>query len=142
VAAHAREALRALALSPIPGRQTDELRNSAIHYRRIANGTIEEGNRVSTGGAGSGESKPTSGQEIAPNLPRARAASSSPTLLQAVAATTDPGPIDLADSGGYLYAESGPTGTVYEYAVDGDGTVTPVGTVTGLPAGMEGIAAT
>ena len=69
-------------------------------------------------------------------------ASGQPTLLQAVAAKTDSGPIDLADSGGYLYAESGPTGTVDEYAVNGDGTLTPIGTVTGLPAGMEGIAAT
>ena len=47
--------------------QTNELRNSIIHYRRAANGTIEEIDRVSTGGAGSGEFKPTSGQESAPN---------------------------------------------------------------------------
>lgn len=69
-------------------------------------------------------------------------ASGQPTLLQAVAATTDSGPIDLANSGGYLYVESGPTGTVDEYAVNSDGTLTSIGTVTGLPAGMEGIAAT
>ncbi len=67
--------------------------------------------------------------------------SGQPTLFQAVAATTDSGPIDLANSGGYLYVESGPTGTVDEYAVNSDGTLTPIGTVTGLPAGMEGIAA-
>src|SRR5581483_5669874 len=47
--------------------QTNELRNSIIHYRRSANGSIEEVDRVSTGGAGSGEFKPTSGQESAPN---------------------------------------------------------------------------
>jgi len=68
--------------------------------------------------------------------------SGQPSLLHAVAATPDPGPIDLAASGGYLYAESGPTGTIDEFAVKGDGTLIPIGTVTGLPAGMEGIAAT
>ena len=47
--------------------QTNELRNAIVHYRRSANGAIEEVDRVSTGGAGSGEFKPTSGQESAPN---------------------------------------------------------------------------
>jgi 6-phosphogluconolactonase (cycloisomerase 2 family) len=47
--------------------QTNELRNCVIHYRRAADGTIEEVARVETGGAGSGEFKPTSGQESAPN---------------------------------------------------------------------------
>jgi 6-phosphogluconolactonase (cycloisomerase 2 family) len=47
--------------------QTNELRNAVVHYRRSANGAIEEADRVSTGGAGSGEFKPTSGQESAPN---------------------------------------------------------------------------
>lgn len=47
--------------------QTNELHNAVIHYRRSANGGIEEIDRVSTGGAGSGEFKPTSGQESAPN---------------------------------------------------------------------------
>ena len=57
--------------------QTNELRNSLIHYRRSANGAIEEVDRVSTGGAGSGEFKPTSGQESAPNAFEGRPASSS-----------------------------------------------------------------
>jgi 6-phosphogluconolactonase (cycloisomerase 2 family) len=65
-----------------------------------------------------------------------------PSLLQAVAATTNPGPIDLAASGGYLYAETGTNGTVDEFAVNSDGTLTPIGTVAGLPPGLEGIAAT
>jgi hypothetical protein len=65
-----------------------------------------------------------------------------PSLLQAVAATTNPGPIDLAASGGYLYAETGTNGTVDEFAVNSDGTLTSIGTVTGLPPGLEGIAAT
>jgi 6-phosphogluconolactonase (cycloisomerase 2 family) len=64
-----------------------------------------------------------------------------PSLLQAVAATTNPGPIDLATSGGYLYAETGTNGTVDEFAVNSDGTLTPIGTVAGLPPGLEGIAA-
>jgi hypothetical protein len=64
-----------------------------------------------------------------------------PSLLQAIAATTNPGPIDLAASGGYLYAETGTNGTVDEFAVNSDGTLTPIGTVAGLPPGLEGIAA-
>lgn len=64
-----------------------------------------------------------------------------PVLLQALAATTNPGPIDLAASGGFLYAETGIQGTVDEFAVRGDGTLSRVGAVTGLPAGIEGIAA-
>ncbi len=67
--------------------------------------------------------------------------SGQPTLLQAVAATTNPGPIDLATSGGYLYAETGTNGTVDEFAVNSDGTLTPIGTISGLPPGLEGIAA-
>src|SRR5215472_15468708 len=47
--------------------QTNELRNAVVHYRRASNGAIEEVDRVASGGAGSGEFKPTSGQESAPN---------------------------------------------------------------------------
>src|SRR4029078_5805036 len=56
-----------------------------------------------------------------------------PTLLQAVAATTAPGPIDLASPKGrrFLYAETG-SGTVAGYTVSGDGTLTSIGVVTGL----------
>jgi 6-phosphogluconolactonase (cycloisomerase 2 family) len=67
--------------------------------------------------------------------------SGQPSLLDAVAATTNPGPIDLASSGNFLYAETGATGTVDEFAVNGDGSLTSIGTVTGLPVGIEGIAA-
>lgn len=69
-------------------------------------------------------------------------ASGQPSLLQAVAAATDAGPIDMTASGGYLYAEAGPVGAIDEYAVNSDGTLTTVGSVTDLPAGMEGIAST
>ena len=50
-----------------------------------------------------------------------------PTLLDAVAATTQPGPIDLTSPKGtrFLYAETGINGTVDEFAVGGDGTLTP-----------------
>lgn len=64
-----------------------------------------------------------------------------PVLLNAVAATTNPGPIDLATSGGYLYAETGTNGTVDEFAIGPNGTLTPIGSVDDLPPGIEGIAA-
>ena len=69
-------------------------------------------------------------------------AGSQPTLLSAVAAAPNPGPIDLASSGGFLYAETGSTGTVDEFAVGPNGTLVPLGSVGGLPPGIEGIAAT
>jgi len=64
-----------------------------------------------------------------------------PTLLHAVAATTNAGPIDLAVVGGNLYAETGLAGTVDEFQIGANGTLTPIGSVTGLPPGLEGIAA-
>jgi 6-phosphogluconolactonase (cycloisomerase 2 family) len=47
--------------------QTNEIRNSVVHYRWAASGALTEVDRVSTGGAGSGVFKPISGQESAPN---------------------------------------------------------------------------
>src|SRR4029453_552192 len=47
--------------------QTNEVQNAIIHYERKADGSLVEVERVSTGGAGSGEYKPISGQESAPN---------------------------------------------------------------------------
>jgi hypothetical protein len=64
-----------------------------------------------------------------------------PVLLNAVAATTNAGPIDLASSGGFLYAETGINGTVDEFAVGPNGTLAPIGSVDDLPPGIEGIAA-
>jgi 6-phosphogluconolactonase (cycloisomerase 2 family) len=64
-----------------------------------------------------------------------------PALLSAVAATTNPGPIDLAASGRFLYAETGSTATVDGFRVMNDGSLVPIGSVTGLPPGIEGIAA-
>jgi len=63
-----------------------------------------------------------------------------PVLVNAVAANTNPGPIDLASSGHFLYAETGVTSTIDEFRVEQDGTLVSIGTVTGLPPGIEGIA--
>src|SRR5262249_36761878 len=47
--------------------QTNEIRNAIAHYRWSTNGRLAEVERVPTGGAGSGTSKPLSGQDSAPN---------------------------------------------------------------------------
>lgn len=68
-----------------------------------------------------------------------------PALIGAtgIVATTEIGPIDSATSGHrFLYVQTGVSGTVDEYRVENDGSLTRIGTVTGLPAGVEGIAAT
>jgi 6-phosphogluconolactonase (cycloisomerase 2 family) len=73
------------------------------------------------------------------------AADGQPSLIGAtgIVAATEPGPIDLAASsdGRFLYGETGIESTVDEYEVGSDGTLTKLGTVTGLPPGIEGIAA-
>jgi hypothetical protein len=58
-----------------------------------------------------------------------------------VVGDTDMGPIDMAASphGGFLYAEAGGPGTVDEFAVNANGTLKTVGSVTITP-GIEGIA--
>jgi 6-phosphogluconolactonase (cycloisomerase 2 family) len=47
--------------------QTNEIENAIIHYTRNESGALAEVERVGTGGAGSGEFKPISGQDSAPN---------------------------------------------------------------------------
>ncbi len=68
-----------------------------------------------------------------------------PTLIgpTGVVATTEEGPIDLATAAGgrFLYAQTGIGGTVDEFRVNDDGTLTKLGNVAGLPVGQEGIAA-
>jgi hypothetical protein len=64
-----------------------------------------------------------------------------------VTARTHRSPIDVAFSGGYLYMEESLTGTLGEFTVASNGSLTRIGTITGLPVfsngnGMEGIAAT
>jgi 6-phosphogluconolactonase (cycloisomerase 2 family) len=63
-----------------------------------------------------------------------------PSLVNAVAATTNPGPIDLASSGDSLYVETGTNGTVDEFRIGNDGLLEPIGVVDDLPPGIEGIA--
>ena len=60
-----------------------------------------------------------------------------------IVATTEPVPIGLTSpsAGGFLYAQTG-SGTVDEFAVNPDGTLTQLGVVSGLPPGIEGIAST
>jgi 6-phosphogluconolactonase (cycloisomerase 2 family) len=71
--------------------------------------------------------------------------SGKPSLIgpTGIVAATPAGPIDLttAASGRFLYAQTGTAGTVEEYRVNGDGTLTLLGNVAGLPVGQEGIAA-
>jgi 6-phosphogluconolactonase (cycloisomerase 2 family) len=71
--------------------------------------------------------------------------SGQPTLIgpTGVVATTGEGPIDMATAAGgrFLYAQTGIAGTVEEFRVADDGTLTRLGTVAGLPVGQEGIAA-
>jgi hypothetical protein len=73
------------------------------------------------------------------------AADGQPSLVGAdgVVAATQPGPIDLTSPVGtaFLYAQTG-SGTLHEFLVNGDGTLAPLGSIEGLPLGMEGIAST
>jgi 6-phosphogluconolactonase (cycloisomerase 2 family) len=86
--------------------QTNELRNAVVHYRRSANGAIEEVGRCSTGGAGSGEFKPTSGQESAPNAFEGAAS------------------VVLSPDRRWLFATNGGDNSVSSFAVGEDGGLT------------------
>jgi 6-phosphogluconolactonase (cycloisomerase 2 family) len=86
--------------------QTNELRNAVVHYRRSANGAIEEIDRCSTGGAGSGEFKPTSGQESAPNAFEGAAS------------------VILAPDRRFLFTTNGGDNSVSSFAVGDDGRLT------------------
>ena len=72
------------------------------------------------------------------------AADGTPSLVAPVAVTTTgAGPEDLAASanGKYLYDEAGAAGAVDEFRINSDGSLSPIGSVPGLGAGIEGIAA-
>jgi 6-phosphogluconolactonase (cycloisomerase 2 family) len=58
-----------------------------------------------------------------------------------VVASTDVGPIDIAATAGghYIYSEDGGAGAVDEFAVNSNGTLTAIGTIEDLGAGIEGI---
>lgn len=66
-------------------------------------------------------------------------------LKQVIAASTGDGstPTDMAlnRSNRFLYARDGGNGTVVAFRVGPDGTLTPLGTASGIPAGAQGIAA-
>jgi len=86
--------------------QTNEIRNAVIRYRRSANGTITEVERVPTGGSGSGVFKPISGQESAPNAFEAA------------------GSVILTPDGRFLFTTNGGDNSVSSFGVGGDGKLT------------------
>ncbi len=88
--------------------QTNEIRNSVVHYRRAANGTITEVERTATGGFGSGTFKPISGQESAPN------------------AFEGAGSIILTPDRRCLFTTNGGDNSVSSFAVGEDGRLTLV----------------
>lgn len=67
------------------------------------------------------------------------------SLLDAAAGSTASGsaPTDMALSAGsrFLYVRTGGNGTVTGFRLEADGSLTPVGSVGGIPAGARGIAA-
>jgi hypothetical protein len=86
--------------------QTNEIQNRIIHYRRAADGTLTEAERISTGGAGSGEFKPISGQESAPNAFEGAAS------------------VILSKDRRFLFATNGGDNSVSSFAVGEDGRLT------------------
>src|SRR5262245_29169589 len=86
--------------------QTNETRNVIVHYRRSANGSLTEIERVSTGGAGSGTFKPISGQDSAPN------------------AFEGAGSVILAPDRRFLFTTNGGDNSVSSFSVDKDGRLT------------------
>ena len=63
-----------------------------------------------------------------------------PSLIGAgTLANTGAGPIDMTVSGRYLYVQTGTAGTVEEYRINEDGTLTSIGAVPSV-VGQEGIA--
>jgi 6-phosphogluconolactonase (cycloisomerase 2 family) len=88
--------------------QTNEIKNSIIHYRRSANGALTEAERTATGGAGSGTFKPISGQESAPNAFEGAAS------------------VILAPNKQFLFATNGGDNSVSSFRVDENGKLTLV----------------
>jgi 6-phosphogluconolactonase (cycloisomerase 2 family) len=88
--------------------QTNETQNRVIHYRRAADGTITEVARSRTGGAGSGEFKPISGQLSAPN------------------AFEGAGSVILAPDHKLLFVTNGGDNSVSSFSVGDDGRLTLV----------------
>src|SRR5262245_48643386 len=86
--------------------QTNEAKNSVVHYRRGEDGKLSEIDRVSTGGAGSGTFKPISGQESAPN------------------AFEGAGSVILSPDRRFLFTTNGGDNSVSSFAVGEDGRLT------------------
>jgi 6-phosphogluconolactonase (cycloisomerase 2 family) len=85
--------------------QTNEVKNHVIHYSRAADGKLTEVERVRTGGSGSGEFKPISGQESAPN------------------AFEGAGSVILSPDRRFLFVTNGGDNSVSSFAVGQDGGV-------------------
>ena len=86
--------------------QTNESRNVIVRYRRSADGTLAEIERIATGGAGSGTFKPISGQDSAPN------------------AFEGAGSVILTPDRRFLFATNGGDNSVSSFSVDKDGRLT------------------
>src|SRR5215813_8362476 len=86
--------------------QTNEVKNTIVHYHRSANGTLTEVERVVTGGAGSGTYKPISNQESAPNAFEGAAS------------------VILSPDHRFLFATNGGDNSVSSFSVDKDGRLT------------------
>jgi len=86
--------------------QTNEIKNTVIHYARSADGAIVEVERVATGGAGSGLYKPISGQESAPNAFEAA------------------GSVIVSDDRRLLFATNGGDNSVSSFGIGEDGKLT------------------
>jgi len=83
--------------------QTNEIRNSIVHYRWSTSGALTEEERVPTGAAGSGTFKPISGQESAPN------------------AFEGAGSVILSPDRRLLFATNGGDNSVSSFSLDKDG---------------------
>src|SRR5262249_44462755 len=88
--------------------QTNETRNVIVHFRRSADGTLAEIERVATGGSGSGTFKPISGQDSAPN------------------AFEGAGSVILSPGRRLLFATNGGDNSVSSFRIDENGGLTLV----------------
>src|SRR5262245_56179347 len=86
--------------------QTNEFENCVVHYLRSPEGNITESERSLTRGAGSGEFKPTSGQESAPNAFEGAAS------------------VILSPDRRFLFTTNGGDNSVSSFAVGEDGRMT------------------
>jgi 6-phosphogluconolactonase (cycloisomerase 2 family) len=88
--------------------QTNEVKNAIVHYRWSASGTLNEAERILTGGAGSGTFKPISGQDSAPN------------------SFEGAGSVILSPDRRFLFTANGGDNSVSSFSLDKDGRLTPL----------------